>query len=133
MQMKPTEAALYRRLKREVPGFYTRLENSISSGISDVVAVINENTCLIELKILQNGSIRLLPSQVIWHLDFIKSGGNNNYMLVGSRDETVRLYGMGALMSLKKTSFNGYFIINLHDVRPLAVDWAAIRDYFIEI
>lgn len=131
--MKPTEAALYRRLKREVPGFYTRLENSISSGISDVVAVINENTCLIELKILQNGSIRLLPSQVIWHLEFTKASGSNNYMLVGSRDDTVRLYDMNILMHLKRSSFNGYFIISLHDVRPLAVDWLAIRDYFNEI
>lgn len=128
-----TERQLYKQFKTYVDGFYTRVENTISSGMPDTIAVINERTVCIELKMLASGGVIFRPSQIIWHLEYIKAGGIHSYLLVGSRDNTVRLYNMKTIMRCKRVPFNKHFVISLRDVKPLAIDWAAIKIYFNQI
>lgn len=128
--MQVNEKLIYKRLKSHVDGFYTRIENAISSGIPDVIAIINSKTIFIELKVLKSSGIYFLPSQIIWQLDFQKASGNNSYVLVGSRDDVIRLYDMATIIKLKRVPFNGYFLISLESVRPVAIGFPAINSHF---
>lgn len=124
------ERDLYAKFKKNVPGFYTRIENAISSGAPDVVAVYNGNIFFIELKILRSGKIKFQPSQIVWALDFFKERGLNYYCLVGSGDDVYRLYAMSTILTLKRFNFENFFLISLDNCNPVAIGFKAINTFF---
>lgn len=73
--MITTEKQLLRALKRKIPGKYTAIENSISSGIPDISACIEGKDIWIELKIMHGNHVLIRPSQVNWIRAHHKAGG----------------------------------------------------------
>ena len=70
MPMKP-EAALYRRLKENLPNcHFTRIESRVGLGIPDcLLAFPHGSLTLLELKVVKRGlRVNLSPHQVAFHL-----------------------------------------------------------------
>lgn len=127
-----TERDMYKKLKKEIPGFYTRLENSISSGAPDTVAVINGQIAFIEFKTLKSGNVYFQPSQIIWNIKFYEAAGRESYLLVSSRDDTYRLYSMEVILAQRRVGFQDLFAVSLDNVTPIAVNFGQIKDYFFD-
>lgn len=128
--MQMTEKELYSKLKRAISGFYTRIENTISSGIPDVLIVINGKTVLLELKVLRSGRIKFLSSQIVWATHFYNNYGIHYYCLVGSGEDIYRLYNMRDILTLKRIGFVNFFLITLDNCKPIAIGFNEINSYF---
>lgn len=76
-----TESSLYKRLKRHLPqAHFTRLENSISSGVPDVYVTMTTSMWW-ELKVLQGLTIGVRPLQFIWAKRNYDAGARNLFFV----------------------------------------------------
>jgi Holliday junction resolvase len=75
--MNHPERLFYQRFKRSQPTwFLQRLEDSIQSGIPDVLCVPKgESMCMLEFKALPATNVQLRASQVSWITEFALKGG----------------------------------------------------------
>lgn len=77
--MNRPEKAFYESIKRAKPHwFFQRIEDSISSGIPDVLCIPDrEPTIMIELKAVVYTNVQLRASQIAWLTDYWQKGGKS--------------------------------------------------------
>ena len=91
--MKGPEAKLWEKLKLKLPQvFWTRIENTASTGIPDVYGA-HENKCFfIELKITKSNAVRLSPTQISWNFSNVSNGGRSFFLVEALSTSSLYLF-----------------------------------------
>ena len=94
------ENQFYNWIKTNLNNIYLcKIEHSLSVGIPDLLAVINNKTVFIELKINATNSpekIGLNKFQKAWHIKFNKSGGLAFILVNRVIQSDLKLFKLGA-------------------------------------
>lgn len=91
--MKGPEAKLWQRLQLKLfDVFWTRIENSASTGIPDLYGACEKSSFFIELKCTKNNSLRISPTQVSWNYSNVSNGGRSFFLAETLLDSTLYLY-----------------------------------------
>lgn len=94
------ETAFYKWIINNAKGqYFCRIEHSLSTGIPDILAVINNKTVFIELKINATNSpekIGLNKFQNAWHIKFNKAGGLAFILVNRVLQSDLKLFRRGA-------------------------------------
>jgi len=92
--MKGPEAKLWQRLHLKLYDvFWTRIENSASTGIPDLYGACEKSSFFVELKCTKNNSLRISPTQVSWNYSNVSNGGRSFFLAETLLDSTLYLYG----------------------------------------
>ena len=125
-----TESDLYELEKQNIPGAYTRIENSISSGIFDVHLTTNCLGHWIENKIRRGNVIKVRGTQMVWGREQLLYGLPNLWFIVGTDKKLPpKLYRAAAILprcDLNRTDGKGHILVDISDLEPAATGWAAI-------
>ena len=91
--MKGPEAKLWQRLHLKLYDvFWTRIENSASTGIPDLYGAYEKSSFFLELKCTKNNSLRISPTQVSWNYSNVSNGGRSFFLAETLLDSTLYLY-----------------------------------------
>jgi len=91
--MKGPEAKLWQRLSLKLfDVFWTRIENSASTGIPDLYGAYEKSSFFLELKCTKNNSLRISPTQVSWNYSNVSNGGRSFFLAETLLDSTLYLY-----------------------------------------
>ena len=95
-----SENQFYKWIKTNSNNIYLcKIEHSLSIGIPDILAVINNKTVFIELKINATNSpekIGLNKFQNAWHIKFNRSGGQAFILVNRLKQSSLELFRRGA-------------------------------------
>ena len=95
-----SENQFYKWIKTNSNNIYLcKIEHSLSIGIPDILAVINNKTVFIELKINATNSpekIALNKFQNAWHIKFNRSGGQAFILVNRLLQSDLKLFRRGA-------------------------------------
>ena len=92
--MKGPEAKLWQRLHLKLYDvFWTRIENSVSTGIPDLYGACEKSSFFLELKCTKSNSLRISPTQVSWNYSNVSNGGRSFFLAETLFDGTLYLYG----------------------------------------
>lgn len=92
--MKGPEAKLWQKLSLKLfDVFWTRIENSASTGIPDLYGACEKSSFFLELKCTKNNSLRISPTQVSWNYSNVSNGGRSFFLAEALSDSTLYLYG----------------------------------------
>ena len=92
--MKGPEAKFWKRLQLKLfDVFWTRIENSVSTGIPDLYGAHEKQSFFLELKCTKNNSLRISPTQVSWNFSNVSNGGRSFFLAETLSDSTLYLYG----------------------------------------
>ena len=98
--MKP-ENQFFNWIKTNSKNIYLcKIEHSLSTGIPDILAVINNKTVFIELKINATNSpekIGLNKFQNAWHIKFNNAGGLAFILVNRLKQSSLELFRLGAM------------------------------------
>ena len=91
--MKGPEAKLWQRLQLKLfDVFWTRIENSASTGIPDLYGACEKSSFFLELKCTKSSSLRISPTQVSWNYSNVSNGGRSFFLAEALLDSTLYLY-----------------------------------------
>ena len=92
--MKGPEAKLWQRLHLKLHDvFWTRIENSASTGIPDLYGAAQDRSFFVELKCTKSSSLRISPTQVSWNYSNVSNGGRSFFLAETLFDGTLHVYG----------------------------------------
>ena len=116
-----TEKELYSRIQPLLfhHGIPSRIENSIGSGLPDVVYVVARHIIFIELKVVRSGKIFLRPFQYSYAMR-VQPHINNSHMWYLCDDKDV--YKLFTFRKLKEfiigDSNSGKITVNVRGIKP---------------
>lgn len=70
--MRQKESEFYQLIRRNIPGFWSRIENVAGVGIPDCLWAYDGKSGLIELKVSVGTSVHFKTSQLAWFVEYGK-------------------------------------------------------------
>lgn len=117
-------------------GEYDRVENLLSSGMSDVYYNIAGRTGWIETKVAKGDFIYFEKFQPNWIAKHHRQGARM-YVMVLDKNETIHLYPAGVILQAPRYPRDKFTVINMNDLprvfnmeRPWK-SWKSIREILI--
>lgn len=110
-----TEKDLWKRLHHVSKGLAhaTRIENSVTFGVPDVVVTVKGKVAWIELKILRGIHILFQPTQIAWILQEVNAGGEVHILVADEKSNQTFMYRASEIIKPEYLiSYNGKPAIN---------------------
>jgi hypothetical protein len=133
---KGQEALLYQTFKRHFKLWVIdRIENSINSGIFDIIMMKYGREYWIELKWLYGDKYYLRPSQLIWMRKRAVRGADHLYILAKDEDGEPIMHDARSIVDYHHKNdlpFNGkHFVISIDSIKPDVTGWDNIKRHLM--
>ncbi|HEX9430276.1 MAG TPA: hypothetical protein VF944_07830 [Candidatus Bathyarchaeia archaeon] len=129
------ETKLYAKLRPHlmVWGECDRVENAVSSGMSDVFYNIGGKTGWIETKVTKGDLIYFEKFQPNWIAKHSRLGARM-FVLVMDRRDTIHLYPAGVILKAPRVPYEKWITVNMNELptvfnmEPPYRSWNSVRD-----
>ena len=123
------EANIIAKFRAAMPGHWTSIENSVTSGVPDYVASVNGHMCWIEFKRLYGCDIILRPLQRTW---MVRELRHNGRVVVAYWDEGPTVILARHLMNMEPTEKGGKLYYDVLDYATAIRGFEDIHKYLFE-